>query len=97
MTNRPIKSRATALGRVRTWFIGLKVAQKLMLIIPPENLTRIFSHGFTTKKGGHGFGLHCGALAAREMGGSLLAHSEGPGHGATFTLELPLQSSMQAL
>ncbi|HEU0040259.1 MAG TPA: ATP-binding protein, partial [Verrucomicrobiae bacterium] len=65
--------------------------------IPQENLTRIFSHGFTTKKDGHGFGLHCGALAAREMGGSLLAHSEGTGHGATFTLELPVQSSMQAL
>ena len=30
--------------------------------IPPENLTRIFSHGFTTRKGGHGFGLHGGAL-----------------------------------
>src|SRR6185295_3794293 len=36
--------------------------------IPPENLTRIFSHGFTTRKDGHGFGLHSGALAARELG-----------------------------
>jgi PAS domain S-box-containing protein len=26
--------------------------------IPKENLTRIFEHGFTTKKTGHGFGLH---------------------------------------
>ena len=58
--------------------------------IPPENLTRIFNHGFTTRKDGHGFGLHSGALAAREMGGSLTAHSDGPGQGATFTLELPL-------
>ncbi|MDB6053016.1 MAG: sensor signal transduction histidine kinase [Verrucomicrobiales bacterium] len=58
--------------------------------IPEENLTRIFSHGFTTKKGGHGFGLHSSALAARELGGSLTVHSEGPGKGATFTLELPL-------
>jgi signal transduction histidine kinase len=58
--------------------------------IDPTNLTRIFSHGFTTKKDGHGFGLHSGALAAKEMGGSLTAHSEGPGTGATFTLELPL-------
>jgi len=57
--------------------------------IPPENLTRIFSHGFTTKKGGHGFGLHGGALAAREMGGSLTVHSSGSGLGAVFTLELP--------
>ncbi len=59
--------------------------------IPPENLTRIFSHGFTTRKGGHGFGLHGGALAARELGGSLTAHSDGPGQGATFRLTLPLQ------
>jgi PAS domain S-box-containing protein len=60
--------------------------------IAPDNLLRIFSHGFTTKKDGHGFGLHSGALAAKEMGGSLGAHSEGPGTGATFTLELPLSS-----
>jgi PAS domain S-box-containing protein len=59
--------------------------------IPSENLTRIFGHGFTTKKSGHGFGLHSGALAAKEMGGSLSVHSNGPGTGATFTLELPLQ------
>jgi signal transduction histidine kinase len=57
--------------------------------IPAENLNRIFSHGFTTKKDGHGFGLHSGALAVREMGGSLAAQSDGPGKGATFTLELP--------
>lgn len=60
--------------------------------IAPENLTRIFSHGFTTRKDGHGFGLHSGALAARELGGSLRAHSAGIGHGATFTLELPLET-----
>lgn len=58
--------------------------------IAAENLTRIFSHGFTTRKNGHGFGLHSGALAAREMGGSLLAHSAGPGKGATFVLEIPV-------
>jgi C4-dicarboxylate-specific signal transduction histidine kinase len=58
--------------------------------ILPENLTRIFSHGFTTKKDGHGFGLHSGAIAAKQMGGNLLAHSDGPGAGATFTLELPM-------
>ena len=59
--------------------------------ILPENLARIFGHGFTTKKDGQGFGLHSGALAAKEMGGSLSVHSNGPGTGATFTLELPLQ------
>lgn len=59
--------------------------------IAPENLTRIFAHGFTTRTDGHGFGLHSGALAARELGGSLSAHSDGPGQGATFTLDLPAQ------
>jgi C4-dicarboxylate-specific signal transduction histidine kinase len=57
--------------------------------IAPENLTRIFQHGFTTKKDGHGFGLHSGALAAKEMNGSLRVHSDGLGKGAAFTLELP--------
>jgi signal transduction histidine kinase len=60
--------------------------------IPPENMTLIFRHGFTTRKNGHGFGLHSGALAAKEMGGALTARSDGPGKGATFILELPLQA-----
>ena len=59
--------------------------------IPPENLERIFKHGFTTKKYGHGFGLHGSLLAAKEMGGTLTAQSDGHGTGATFTLELPCQ------
>jgi signal transduction histidine kinase len=57
--------------------------------ILPENLTRIFAFGYTTKKNGHGFGLHSSALAAKEMGGSLNAYSAGRGQGATFILELP--------
>ena len=61
--------------------------------IAPENLTRIFGHGFTTKKDGHGFGLHSGALAAKEIGGSLQAFSDGPDTGATFILELPIAES----
>lgn len=58
--------------------------------IAPENITRIFQHGFTTKKNGHGFGLHSGALSARELGGNLIPYSAGLGHGAIFSLELPL-------
>jgi signal transduction histidine kinase len=58
--------------------------------IPVDNLTRIFGHGFTTRKHGHGFGLHSSANAAREMKGTLAAQSDGPGLGATFTLELPV-------
>ncbi|OJH41621.1 histidine kinase [Cystobacter ferrugineus] len=62
---------------------GMGIAQELM--------TRIFQYGFTTRLEGHGFGLHSCAVAAQELGGTLKAHSEGPGRGATFTLELPYQ------
>ena len=58
--------------------------------IAPENLSLIFQHGFTTRLNGHGFGLHSGALAAKQLGGSLTVESAGPGCGATFTLVLPL-------
>jgi two-component system, NtrC family, sensor kinase len=60
--------------------------------IAPENLVRLFTHGFTTRKNGHGFGLHSCVLAAKEMGGTLTAQSEGPGRGAVFTLELPIKT-----
>ncbi|MBL9138793.1 MAG: PAS domain-containing protein [Verrucomicrobiales bacterium] len=64
--------------------------------IAPDNLTRIFQHGFTTKKSGHGFGLHSGANAAREIGGRLSVHSDGLGQGAEFTLVLPVASEPMA-
>jgi len=64
--------------------------------IAQENLTKIFRHGFTTKTNGHGFGLHSGALAAKEMGGSLSVESGGPGHGAKFTLELPYKPAVRS-
>jgi signal transduction histidine kinase len=57
--------------------------------VAPENLQRIFSQGFTTRKDGHGFGLHSGANTAKVLGGSLTVQSAGLGQGATFTLELP--------
>jgi signal transduction histidine kinase len=76
-------------------FVQISVADN-GIGISQENLTRIFSHGFTTKRDGHGFGLHSGALAAREMGGSLYARSEGSGQGATFVLELPLSAPKSA-
>jgi len=59
--------------------------------IAPENMDRVFSHGFTTRKHGHGFGLHNAALAAKEMGGSMRMASRGVGQGASFTLELPVK------
>jgi signal transduction histidine kinase len=65
--------------------------------IAPENLVRLFTHGFTTRKNGHGFGLHSSALAAKEMAGTLTAHSEGPGKGALFSLELPMNLAQEAV
>ena len=62
--------------------------------IPAENLSRIFNHGFTTKQKGHGFGLHASANAATEMGARLSGHSEGPGRGATFRLEIPVTTNV---
>ncbi|HEY3321342.1 MAG TPA: PAS domain-containing protein [Planctomycetota bacterium] len=63
--------------------------------IAPDDLPRIFRYGFTTRKEGHGFGLHSSALAAQSLGGVLVAQSEGPGKGASFTLELPAQAAPQ--
>ncbi len=57
--------------------------------VAPEHIDRIFGHGFTTKKDGHGFGLHSSALAAQGLGGSLSVQSQGAGRGATFTLTFP--------
>jgi two-component system, NtrC family, sensor kinase len=65
--------------------------------ISPANLERIFEHGFTTKRDGHGFGLHSGITAALEMGGNLTAHSNGIGTGATFCLELPFSARTNQL
>jgi NO-binding membrane sensor protein with MHYT domain len=64
--------------------------------IAAENLRRLFTHGFTTRKAGHGFGLHSSYLAAQSIGGTLTAHSDGQGRGAVFTLELPLKAAEQA-
>jgi signal transduction histidine kinase len=59
--------------------------------IVKENLVKVFTLGFTTKPNGHGFGLHAAANAATEIDGSLTVHSDGPGMGATFVLEIPMR------
>ncbi len=58
--------------------------------IAPEHLGKIFQYGFTTKKDGHGFGLHTSVIAAKQIGGDLTVKSEGLGQGASFTLQIPL-------
>jgi PAS domain S-box-containing protein len=82
-------------GRIHMQVVGEEEWVRMEVVddgvgILPENLERVFRHGFTTKEDGHGFGLHSAALAAKEMGGSLVANSDGPGTGATFSLKLPL-------
>lgn len=57
--------------------------------IDPKNLPNLFEYGFTTRYNGHGFGLHHSINAARELGGTLTASSDGIGKGATFTLRVP--------
>ncbi len=57
--------------------------------ISADVLRRLFEFGFTTKKDGHGFGLHTSAILAKELSGDLVAFSDGPGSGARFVLSLP--------
>jgi len=87
--NPPERRVMLGIKRTETGTIALSVTDTGMGIAA-ENLTRIFAHGFTTRSGGHGYGLNTAAIAARELGGSLHAESEGPGKGAIFILELPL-------
>ena len=70
--------------------VGIRVSDN-GIGIAPEHLAEIFRHGFTTKKNGHGFGLHGAANFAKELNGQLTVHSDGPGKGAAFTLFLPTQ------
>jgi len=80
--------------------IGISVQNQTVTIrvsdngigIAPENLARLFEHGFTTKPDGHGLGLHSAAQTARDMGGRLTVSSDGIGNGASFRLELPANS-----
>jgi signal transduction histidine kinase len=60
--------------------------------IVPENMSRLFQYGFTTREDGHGFGLHSCAITATELGGGIKAASDGDGKGARFTLTLPLEA-----
>jgi two-component system NtrC family sensor kinase len=60
--------------------------------ITPDDSAKLFRYGFTTKKDGHGFGLHTSAIAARDLGGRLSGESEGRGKGARFVLDLPVRS-----
>jgi len=58
--------------------------------IKKEDLTKVFHHGYTTKKTGHGFGLHSCANLMSEMHGEIYAESQGIGKGACFKLAFPV-------
>ena len=59
--------------------------------VPSELQTQLFTHGFTTKPDGHGFGLHNSCLLAQQMGGALTCQSQGADQGATFELRFPVE------
>jgi len=61
--------------------------------IAHEALSHLFEFGFTTKKDGHGFGLHSSAILAQELGGDLQGHSAGTELGARFVLRLPFSTA----
>jgi superfamily II RNA helicase len=87
----PGKKKSLVKARVPEGSIGwdAKTCERLRTA-PPEELTKIFQHGFTTRAQGHGFGLHSSANAAREMKGALTVPSAGAGHGAEFSPDLPI-------
>jgi C4-dicarboxylate-specific signal transduction histidine kinase len=87
-SNKVLKVQATPCGNDR---VRISVTDN-GIGVRPENLERLFEHGFTTKKGGHGFGLHSSANAAQAMGGSLTCHCNGE---TTFTLDLPFSPTQE--
>lgn len=68
--------------------IAIEISENGIGILP-ENIEKIFRFGFSTKKSGHGFGLHTSALAINELGGEIHVDSKGFEQGSTFTLYLP--------
>ncbi len=56
----------------------------------PVELQKIFEPFYTKRPNGTGLGLSISMAIVDAYGGRLWADSDGPGHGSTFTLELPL-------
>ena len=63
--------------------------------IAPENLEKLFIHGFTTKARGNGFGLHSAKLAIENSGGTIYVESAGIGFGTTFTITIDIKEEKQ--
>lgn len=65
--------------------------------IKKEDLLQIFTFGFTTRRNGHGFGLHFCANAIHEMKGTITATSDGLNKGARFTVIIPTRAGFEAI
>ena len=89
------KEIVVSVNRTNDNYLNIKVSDN-GIGIDKNNLDKIFSFGFTTKKTGHGFGLHCSAIYARDLGARLNAESDGAGKGAQFILELPINEENTA-
>ncbi|NCD26533.1 MAG: hypothetical protein EOL86_13210 [Deltaproteobacteria bacterium] len=65
--------------------------------IPEENMNKIFDPFFTTKPPGKGAGLGLSISHGilQRIGGRVFADSR-PGHGSTFTVQLPLEARPMA-
>ncbi|MCA2442378.1 MULTISPECIES: sensor histidine kinase, partial [Vibrio] len=61
--------------------------------IKPENLNRIFSPFYTTKRDGTGLGLSVSQSILSQTGGELKAESEW-GKGSTFSIYLPKKAEL---
>lgn len=57
--------------------------------IKDQDLTKIFTYGYTSKAESKGYGLHFCGNAVREMGGKMGVKSKGEGFGSTFVIEFP--------
>ncbi|GEM_PF-5776928 len=76
---------------------SIKVRGKRIIIEVGDNgigmdesvLSSAFSPGYSTDDAHSGYGLHNSSIVAQNLGGTLVAKSDGPQMGALFILELP--------
>ena len=69
---------------------ALAVVEDTGVGMSPDVLSRLWRFGYTTKSNGQGFDLHNSANAAREIGATITAHSDGPNEGSRFIIRLPI-------
>lgn len=87
----PSGGRVDVTGRRRDGQIALEVSDTGRGLSAPD-LQRVFERFYRADPatpGGSGIGLTIARGIARTHGGDVVAHSDGPGTGATFTLVLP--------